>query len=255
MREDDEIQHFAPLLRRIIVVVAVMTAVPVMLWTATAFMHRYVMPPQMPWTRSTASAQATTAAANPNPAQPAPPVVEASAATADTRGVDISAKTDRPPDGSGTAAAVATPAKSNVSAPSQGNNAALTAAPPTVATADVTGSVPPAPAASPAAIAPYTTADASTAMPDAAPGSAANSAVPAQPAAAQAASSDDAANGLPAPDPLAGPVPLPRHRPSEFALAETGPVPLPRVRPAGGAESSPSVGHQQSGYDPAMAHY
>ena len=34
--------RFAPLLRRIFILVAVITAVPVMLWTITAFMRTYV---------------------------------------------------------------------------------------------------------------------------------------------------------------------------------------------------------------------
>ena len=38
--DDDNIKHYAPVLRRIIILVAVITAVPVMLWTITAFMHK-----------------------------------------------------------------------------------------------------------------------------------------------------------------------------------------------------------------------
>ena len=48
MREYDDgsnIQHYAPVLRRIIILVAVITAVPVMLWTITAFMHTYIAQP------------------------------------------------------------------------------------------------------------------------------------------------------------------------------------------------------------------
>ena len=43
MREDDdEFRHYVPLLRRIIILVAVITAVPVVLWTITAFVRTYV---------------------------------------------------------------------------------------------------------------------------------------------------------------------------------------------------------------------
>ena len=49
MREDDdEFRHYVPLLRRIIILVAVITAVPVVLWTITAFVRTYVGPPQIP---------------------------------------------------------------------------------------------------------------------------------------------------------------------------------------------------------------
>ena len=46
MRLDDDNSHsFAPLLRRIFILVVVITAVPVMLWTITAFMRTYVAQP------------------------------------------------------------------------------------------------------------------------------------------------------------------------------------------------------------------
>ncbi len=49
MREDDdEFRHYVPLLRRIIILVAVITAVPVVLWTITAFVRTYVGPPKDP---------------------------------------------------------------------------------------------------------------------------------------------------------------------------------------------------------------
>jgi len=48
MREDDGLGHYVPILRRIIVLVAVIIAVPVMLWTITVFVHTYVGPPRLP---------------------------------------------------------------------------------------------------------------------------------------------------------------------------------------------------------------
>ena len=48
MREDEDIGHYLPLLRRIIILVAVITAIPVVLWTITAFVRAYVGPPTMP---------------------------------------------------------------------------------------------------------------------------------------------------------------------------------------------------------------
>ena len=48
MREDDDFRHYVPLLRRIIILVAVIIAVPVILWTITVFVRTYVGPPRMP---------------------------------------------------------------------------------------------------------------------------------------------------------------------------------------------------------------
>ena len=48
MREDDGLGHYVPILRRIIVLVAVIVAVPVMLWTITVFVRTYVGPPRIP---------------------------------------------------------------------------------------------------------------------------------------------------------------------------------------------------------------
>jgi len=49
MREyDDNIRLYTPVLQRIIILVAVIVAVPVMLWTITAFVRSYVGPPRAP---------------------------------------------------------------------------------------------------------------------------------------------------------------------------------------------------------------
>jgi hypothetical protein len=48
MREDDSLGHYLPVLRRIIILVAVIIAVPVMLWTITTFVRTYVGPPRLP---------------------------------------------------------------------------------------------------------------------------------------------------------------------------------------------------------------
>jgi hypothetical protein len=48
MREDDRFRHVVPLLRRTIILVAVIIAVPVILWTITAFVRTYVGPPRVP---------------------------------------------------------------------------------------------------------------------------------------------------------------------------------------------------------------
>ena len=97
MREydDDNIQHYAPVLRRIIILVAVITAVPVMLWTITAFMHTYIAQPTIPEPRPLAAATAAPASAPVQtatitppaaaPAQPAPAIVEARASGPNAR--------------------------------------------------------------------------------------------------------------------------------------------------------------------------
>ena len=85
--DDSNIQHYAPVLRRIIILVAVITAVPVMLWTITAFMHTYIAQPTIPAPRPLVTATAApvnpaadTATANPPaPSQPAPAVTDAGA--------------------------------------------------------------------------------------------------------------------------------------------------------------------------------
>ena len=97
MREydDDNIQHYAPVLRRIIILVAVITAVPVMLWTITAFMHTYIAQPTIPSPQPTRCSdrhhgagepwpRTPTATANPPapaaaPSQPAPAATDARA--------------------------------------------------------------------------------------------------------------------------------------------------------------------------------
>ncbi len=49
MREyDDDIRLYTPVLQRIIILVAVIVAVPVVLWTITAFVRSYVAPPKLP---------------------------------------------------------------------------------------------------------------------------------------------------------------------------------------------------------------
>jgi hypothetical protein len=49
MREDDEdLRQYLPLLGRVIILAAVIIAVPAILWTITVFVRTYVGPPRMP---------------------------------------------------------------------------------------------------------------------------------------------------------------------------------------------------------------
>ena len=81
MREvDDNIQLYIPVLRRIIILVAVIIAVPVVLWTITAFVRTYVAPPKVPTFRSLAeqalAEAAQKAAAQSGPLRSLAPAVE-----------------------------------------------------------------------------------------------------------------------------------------------------------------------------------
>jgi hypothetical protein len=233
MRENDDdskIQHYAPVLRRIIILVAVITAVPVMLWTITAYMHTYIAQPTIPaprplaaaTTAATPSPVADTAANNPPtpaaaPSQPAPAVTDARAAD-DGRSDRIrdSAGNTAPPNVQVASTAALSPAPSAVPAP-----------PP--APAAVTVQAAPAPSVFP--------------NPPFAPQQ--------QPAASDSTNDGDA---LPPPDPITGPVPLPRHRPSVLAFADTA-IPLPRARPGTAPEpATPTPDAPPSGYDPGIGH-
>jgi hypothetical protein len=236
MREydDDNIQHYAPVLRRIIILVAVITAVPVMLWTITAFMRTYIAQPTISAPRPLAAATDTaapmspaadTATANPPAAAIAPP--QPGPAVTDARATD-DAKSDRMGDSPGNAAS------SNVQV------AAVQPAPST------------APAAAPAPAAVTVQAPPATAAPSVFPNP---PFVAPQPTPAAPDSSDDAAaDALPPPDPITGTVPLPRHRPSVLALVDTD-IPLPRARPSDAPEPpAPTPEAPSSGYDPGIGH-
>jgi nicotinate-nucleotide--dimethylbenzimidazole phosphoribosyltransferase len=244
MRIDDDNTHsYAPVLRRIIILVAVITAVPVMLWTITAFMRTYVAQPVIPSARPLAavattiapgSTAADAATANPpapaaqdaNSSPPAPAIIEARATAADARNSDMDTRGDRMRDSAAAAPKAVT-----------------------LATADTTLPATPMAAPPPAGDEPMVQAPpAAAAAPDVAPNSApAIAAPPALPAAA--------ADALPPSEPLTSPVPLPPRRPSVFAMAETG-IPLPRARPAAAPEATPATSDTPpSGYEAGMMHY
>ena len=229
--DDSSIQHYAPVLRRIIILVAVITAVPVMLWTITAFMHTYIAQPTIPAPRPLAAATATAAPTSPaaDAAPTSPPTLAAAPsqpppATDDGRGDRIrdSAGNNAAPNVQVASTAALSPAPS-----------AAPAAPPAPAAVTVQAASPPAPSVFPNS--PFIPQQQST---------------PAASDAANNAATDD----LPPPDPITGPVPLPRHRPSVLALADTD-IPLPRARP-GNAPEPPSTTSDEppSGYDPGIGH-
>jgi len=251
MREydDDNIQHYAPVLRRIIILIAVIVAVPVVLWTITAFMRTYIAQPVIPSPKPLAVTEAappmpvadTSANSNAAPAttgastsSPLTAVAEARAMAMAARSADLSAKRDQLANPSGTAPAADTATTASVQ--------------PTA----------PVPAAATAASAPIAVAARPQAASDVFPNPPAAFAAPQQQAqmpaapAAPAADAPTADEALPPPDPITGPVPMPRHRPGGFALAETGVVPLPRARPTEAPEPEKTTTDTPNVYDPGL---
>jgi hypothetical protein len=239
MREDDEIGHYVPLLRRIIILVAVITAVPVVLWTITAFVRSYVGPPKIPTFHQLASTASINAPASDNSGQdatdrmmadaakqakladPSSATIEARATAADVRNDAPAPKGpflgDHPSENTAN-----TPASAALNTP---------AGAPAPKLADTSTAVPIEP--TPAAMAPPQ----ATAAPD--------GTTPSVALAAQEPASEASPDAVPAAPPLSGPIPLPRHRPhtvtdtqtaqsapmTQMASASPSGVPMPRPRP------------------------
>ena len=238
MRDDeDNIRQYLPVLRRIIILVAVLTAIPMVMWTITAFVRSHIGPAHAPSLQPMAIAPAdpsasTTVAAEQPPASSARPAQAAPVnASAYTGGTDAASA----------AAADATPTDATPTATTTAFKTASVAVPSTAAPDDAKPSaMPPAPsdstsdaAASPAdSGAPDQSSDTNGTQVAA---RSQESAWPAPPTAASAA--------LPPGEPISGPVPLPRKRPTSFAMAGNVPLPAPRPQAAGGgaADSSPTA--------------
>ena len=229
MREydDDNIQHYAPVLRRIIILVAVITAVPVMLWTITAFMHTYIAQPTIPSPQPLAAATGTTPPSSPTADTANPPASSQPALSVTDARASDDGRGDRMRDSGG-----------NTGAP----NVQVAALAPTPSAAPAAA---PAPAAVTVQAAPAVSAP--SVFPDP------PSVAPQQPMPAAPDPANDA-DALPPPDPITGPIPLPRHRPNVIALADTD-IPLPRARPGNAPEPpSPAPDTPPSGYDPGIGH-
>ena len=225
MREDeDHIRHYMPVLRRIIILVAVLTAIPVVMWTITAFVRTYVGPTKAPTFQPMATAPTSIApeqAAATPAGNPLSTIVEAKATTTDA-GASVPA---------GDPMSAASPAAAPVDA-APANAAPADAAP--AAAAPGAADTPDIAASNPAA----------SGAPAAAPHSAMQFAAQ-QPAATNwpAPPPPPAVDALPPGEPIAGPVPLPHKRPSTVVMAQAG-IPLPRPRPdaAGpGAAEAPAT--------------
>ncbi len=229
--DDDQVRHYLPLLRRIIILVAVLTAVPVILWTITAFVRSYVGPPKVPtFHQLTATLEApgnasSDAGGQPSPASeqsklsdPSAATVEARATTTDARDGSTAPKGpffgDRSPDGDANIPTGALKiADTSAAAAADAKAAEMPAAP---ALAGPDGAVPNIGAL----------------------------------AAQQPAVSIGAPAGTsPAAEPLPRPIPLPRHRPHDVAMAQMGnpqtgapqmSVPMPRPRPDAAGPTAPA---------------
>ena len=248
MRQDDEeFGPYVPLLRRIIILVAVITAVPVILWTITAFVRAYVAPAKLPTFHQLAAtvsnkteAPPTSDAANISdpPATPETKIAENGAFPA-PKGDRVAESEAAAPAAMKVASAPAivpvSPKGAEVFPPPQPMPPAANDAGPNTAMLAVTPAMPPAPPPLAAAM-------------------------PSPDAAASAAATDQAADALPASAPLSGPIPLPRHRPRDLGaerIADMSPanVPVPRPRPdAAGAAASPEDGSSPLGFIQNLFH-
>lgn len=270
MSGDEEFGHFLPVLRRIIILVAVITAIPVVLWTITAFVRTYVSPPKIPTYRQLAATASINTPSNPGTkeaassppqavaeeAKSSPPLsvtVEARATPTDTRDAGAAPKKgpflgDRPPD-SAAEAAGSTSSSPGANTPTMDAAAASAPAVTAVKMPDTASATSPAakpadagmPAASAAADNTPTSIAAAVQQPTAIVAAAATAGPPA-----------DAAPAMPAAEPLSGPVPLPRHRPYVAAaiepvaaagttrMAAAGPIPMPRPRPEAAGPGAPA---------------
>ncbi len=247
MREDDDqFRNYVPLLRRIIILVAVLTAVPVVLWTITAFVRSYVGPPRTPTFHQLAATEPNDASANinpdaagppqsatepPKPSDPAPATLEArAAAMVDARDASATPKrpvlADRSPDSDASMPTSAMPASAV-----KMTDASLSASP-SPKTPDMVAVPPPGTKAPDALTVPVMPND-----PAATTGALA--------AQRPAAASEPPADTMPAAVPLAGPIPLPRRRPHIMAeapltqMAQVN-VPMPRPRPDTAGPATPS---------------
>ena len=268
---DDHIRLYTPVLQRVIILTAVIIAVPVLMWTVTTFVRSYVARPKVPALQQVAASESPTP--TPDQTAAAPPRGDTGPALSDARAPAPDIKKGPPIAPAGDVTATAPVAQSaNTSPPIQtrpvqGSEPALTISPAGAAA----GNTAPAAAASPIP-APRPAENAAAA---AAPGSSdrglawpnPNSKSPpgfGPPAAATPAASTPpplprtaTAEVVPPGEPLRVLIPLPRQRPTVYAVAavaSSGPVPLPRVRPSHApAETASPVTVAPYNHEPGLA--
>ena len=267
MREydDNNIRLYTPVLQRIIILVAVIIAVPVVMWTITAFVRTYVAPPKVPIFQPlslTASLPPDNASAG-QQANATPAPQDAQPPSTQNATPDVAS----PPQAADANAPAAAPQVATAPQPA----ASALPAPP-ISAQPMTPAAPPGPVAAAATPAPgqnFAWPSPTTSPPAIPPlDGGANS------IAANQTSGDGAAADLPAPDPLKGQIPLPRRRPNVIAMTEPAAtpetpavapvmpsatataIPLPRARPASAPEAAPSPPVETSpyGYEPGLGH-
>jgi hypothetical protein len=209
MRDDEDIRQYMPVLRRLIILVAVITAIPVVMWTITSVVRTYVGPPKLPTFRPMAALPG--AAAGPDEAAASPATGEngkgARQAAVEANSTAGDTVTGSKPAAANTNATAAAPAASDSF---QTANLAPSNAAPNGASGSAGGVTQFAPEDRQAATN-WPTPPATNW-----PNPAAQQPVAGQAGDAQA---------------IQGPVPLPRKRPHTFTIAEAHGVPLPRPRP------------------------
>jgi hypothetical protein len=239
--DDNRLHRFVPLLRRVIILLAVLAATPVVLWMITAFVRAYVGPPKVPTFHQLAStapmaAPVTVAATTANSDQPP-------AAASPAKITDITASTTQVPTTASDARDVPSPKGSLLGDRPADGTASASANLSTSAPAASAPLQPQAPAAAGASMNVSTTEMPASSSAPAAQQPAAN---PATAEAAQPpAAAEQPADAMPAAPPLTGKIPLPRRRPRGLGeanmtrIAQSG-VPMPRPRPDSAGPAAPA---------------
>jgi hypothetical protein len=226
--DEDKIRLYAPVLQRVIILAAVVIAVPVMMWTITTFIRSYVARPQVPTFQhltlsegSQGPSPASPLAANPPPppqaSQPAPtpPLAEIAptAGSSPTPPADTGSSVAVPAGSSPSPLSVPTVAGA-IKNPAQ---AAVPAQPPPIASPDASG-LPTV--AQPAGLAARLATNGSGTSAAAPPPVAASPSMGAkQPP--DRVTDTGLTDALPPPEPIKGRIPLPPRRPAAIALAVT----------------------------------
>lgn len=228
MRDDeDNIRQYLPVLRRIIILVAVLTAIPVVMWTITAFVRSHIGPPRAPDLRPMAIAPTT---------PPAPATAAAAADQSPTQSADTA---QAPPSSASAYAstndAAVAPADTTPTGATPSFKTALVA-PSTATPGDATAPAPPPDASGSADNGAASPADAAT--PDQSPDNGGTQ-VAARPQDSASSPTAAAADDLPPGEAISGSVPLPRKRPTAFTMAGNIPLPAPRPEAAGAGDPAP----------------
>lgn len=247
MREydDDNIRLYAPVLQRVIILAAVIIAVPVMMWTITTFIRSYVARPKAPTFQHLALTEASSPPpqAAQSPAQPAPPLADAGMSAgnggpplANSQSGTLAPLTGvsplPPPVPAMAGGEVINPAQGAASSPQAPTTSPDAPALPTVAQpAGMAARLATNGSGTPATTPADRGIDRSVASPAPSTGGPASTGNQEPPIAmTETASTED----LPPAQPIKGRVPLPRRRPAALALAATGDI----APPAAGADTA-----------------